>query len=258
MIWMFDDSVFPQKPTLNEMAVYMLVARFSLTGQRKGWFGKWKEAEKNLMVKNIGKTSYYAALNSLEALGVIEKREDSYFVVRVADNSVRVADDSVRVANTTVRVANDIEYNYKNKGIEGDARTHTCDAPEPPDPSLDLFLALVGSFSTQPGVSVITSRQEALARQVFLRYSPEQQQALLQAVRGGYNKKGNFLFTVEDFLEEQKKQAADHPPERPTNYNNGDLPNEPTDIAYDPESGEWGLYTLADIQKFNLKTKAKQ
>ena len=241
---MFDDSAFPEKPTLNEMAVYMLVARFSLTGQRKGWFGKWKEAEKNLMVKNIGKTSYYAALNSLEALGVIEKREDSYFVVRVADNSVRVADD--------------IEYNYKNKGIEGDARTHTCDAPEPPDPSLDLFLALVGSFSTQPGVSVVTSRQESLARQVFLRYSPEQQQALLQAVRGGYNKKGNFLFTVEDFLEEQKKQAADHPPERPTNYNNGDLPNEPTDIAYDPESGEWGLYTLADIQKFNLKTKAKQ
>ena len=258
MIWMFDDSVFSQKPTLNEMAVYMLVARFSLTGQRKGWFGKWKEAEKNLMVKNIGRSSYYNALNSLEALGVIENHNGVYTTVHVVDKTVHVVDDTVHVVDKTVHVVDDIEYNYKNKGIEGDARTHTCDAPEPPDPSLDLFLALVGSFSTQPGVSVVTSRQESLARQVFLRYSPEQQQALLQAVRGGYNKKGNFLFTVEDFLEEQKKQAADHPPERPTNYNNGDLPNEPTDIAYDPESGEWGLYTLADIQKFNLKTKAKQ
>ena len=105
--------------------------------------------------------------------------------VHVVDKTVHVVDDTVRVADNSVRVADDIEYNYKNKGIEGDARTHTCDAPEPPDPSLDLFLALVGSFSTQPGVSVVTSRQESLARQVFLRYSPEQQQALLQAVRGG-------------------------------------------------------------------------
>lgn len=253
---MFDDSVFSGKPTLNEMAVYMLVARFSLTGKRQGWFGKWKEAEKNLMVRNLGKTSYYAALNSLVAMGIIEKRDNTYFVVRVADDSVRVADSTVRVANATVRVANDIEYNYKNKGIEGDARTHTCDAPEPSDPSLDLFLATVASFSTQPGVSVVTTRQESLAKQVFLRYSPEQQQTLLQAVRDGYNKKGNFLFTVEDFPEYQQKQAASHPPERPTNYNGADIiPNVPTDVAYDPESGEWGLYTLADIQKFNLKTK---
>ena len=250
---MFDDSAFPEKPTLNEMAVYMLIARFSLTGQRKGWFGKWKEAEKNLMVKNLGKTSYYAALNSLEAMGVITKQDNVYSIVRVADKIVRVADDSVRVANTTVRVANDIEYNYKNKGIEGDARTHTCDAPEPPDPSYDLFLALVGSFSTQPGVSVVTSRQEAKAQQAWQRYTPEQQQALLDAVRKGYNKKGNFQFTVEDFLEYLSKQAAEHPPEQPTNYNGCDPPKEPTAVAF--YNGEWGLYTLADIQKFNLPTK---
>ena len=250
---MFDDSAFPEKPTLNEMAVYMLIARFSLTGQRKGWFGKWKEAEKNLMVKNLGKTSYYAALNSLEAMGVIAKQDNVYSIVRVADKIVRVADDSVRVANTTVRVANDIEYNYKNKGIEGDARTHTCDAPEPPDPSYDLFLALVGSFSTQPGVSVVTSRQEAKAQQAWQRYTPEQQQALLDAVRKGYNKKGNFQFTVEDFLDYLSKQAAEHPPEQPTNYNGCDPPKEPTAVAF--YNGEWGLYTLADIQKFNLPTK---
>ena len=258
MIWMFDDSVFSQKPTRFELPVYMLIARYSNTGKRKGWYGGWKEAEREIMVRDLSRTAYYNALNSLENLGVITKKDGAYYAVRMLDSSVHILDSTVHILDTTVPILDDIEYNYKNKGIEGDARTHTCDAPEPPDPSLDLFLALVGSFSTQPGVSVVTSRQEALARQVFLRYSPEQQQALQQAVRGGYNKKGNFLFSVEDFLEEQKKQAADHPPERPTNYNNGDLPNEPTDIAYDPESGEWGLYTLADIQKFNLKTKAKQ
>ena len=249
---MFDDSDFPEKPTLNEMAVYMLIARFSLTGQRKGWFGKWKEAEKNLMVKNLGRSSYYNALNSLVAMGVIENRDGVYSTVHVVDKTVHVVDDTVHVVDKTVHVVDDIEYNYKNKGIEGDARTHTCDAPEPPDPSLDLFLALVGSFSTQPGVSVVTSRQEAKAQQAWQRYSPEQQQALLDAVRKGYNKKGNFQFTVEDFLREQAgKEAA--PGAAPTNYNGCDPPKEPTAIAF--YNGEWGLYTLADIQKFNLPTK---
>jgi hypothetical protein len=201
MIWMFDDSVFPQKPTLNEMAVYMLVARFSLTGQRKGWFGKWKEAEKNLMVKNIGRTSYYEALNSLETMGVIQKQDNVYSIVRVADNSVRVADNSVRVADTTVRVADDIEYNYKNKGIEGDARTHTCDAPASA-PEEDLFIVTAAAFALQPEAKPLKSRDETIAQQVYKDYTPEEKQALLQAVRNGYNKKHNFRFTVEDFRDE--------------------------------------------------------
>ena len=238
--------------------VYMMIAKYSLTGKREGWFGTLRQMEEQSFVTDLSKSTIANCIHELLKLRLIEKRQGAYFVVQPQDNSVQPLDKVVQPLDKAVQPLDNIEYNYKNKGIEGDARTHTCDAPEPPDPSLDLFLALVGSFSTQPGVSVVTSRQESLARQVFLRYSPEQQQALLQAVRGGYNKKGNFLFTVEDFLEEQKKQAADHPPERPTNYNNGDLPNEPTDIAYNPESGEWGLYTLADIQKFNLKTKAKQ
>ena len=194
MIWMFDDSVFPQKPTLNEMAVYMLVARFSLTGQRKGWFGKWKEAEKNLMVKNLGRTSYYEALNSLEAMGVIQKQDNVYSIVRVADNSVRVAD-------TTVRVADDIEYNYKNKGIEGDARTHTCDAPASA-PEEDLFIVTAAAFALQPEAKPLKSRDETIAQQVYKDYTPEEKQALLQAVRNGYNKKHNFRFTVEDFRDD--------------------------------------------------------
>ena len=205
---MFDDSVFPEKPTLNEMAVYMLIARFSLTGQRKGWFGKWKEAEKNLMVKNIGRTSYYEALNSLETMGVIQKQDNVYSIVRVADNSVRVADNSVRVAdnsvrvaNTTVRVANDIEYNYKNKGIEGDARTHTCDAPASA-PEEDLFIVTAAAFALQPEAKPLKSRDETIAQQVYKDYTPEEKQALLQAVRNGYNKKHNFRFTVEDFRDD--------------------------------------------------------
>ena len=175
MIWMFDDSVFPQKPTLNEMAVYMLVARFSLTGQRKGWFGKWKEAEKNLMVKNLGRTSYYEALNSLEAMGVIQKQDNVYSIVRVADNSVRVADTTVRVADTTVRVADDIEYNYKNKGIEGDARTHTCDAPASA-PEEDLFIVTAAAFALQPEAKPLKSRDETIAQQVYKDYTPEEKQ----------------------------------------------------------------------------------
>ena len=205
---MFDDSAFPEKPTLNEMAVYMLIARFSLTGQRKGWFGKWKEAEKNLMVKNIGRSSYYNALNSLEALGVIENHNGVYTTVHVVDKTVHVVDDTVHVmdktvhvVDKTVHVVDDIEYNYKNKGIEGDARTHTCDAPASA-PEEDLFIVTAAAFALQPEAKPLKSRDETIAQQVYKDYTPEEKQALLQAVRNGYNKKHNFRFTVEDFRDD--------------------------------------------------------
>ncbi len=122
-------------------------------------------------------------------------------------------------------------------------------------PQEDFFLVTLAAFGLQAGARNVTRKQEQLARAAWQRYSPEQQQALLDAIRKGYSVKGNFQFTVEDFLREHSQPEPD-PQGEPTNYNGCDPPKEPTFVAC--YKGEWGLYTLADIQKFNLKTKAKQ
>ena len=136
------------------------------------------------------------------------------------------------------------------KERENIAREDNFDAPL----SLqeDFFLVTLAAFGLQAGARNVTPKQEQNAKTAWQRYTPEQQQALLEAVRKGYNVKGNFQFTVEDFLREQSgKEAA--PGAAPTNYNGCDPPKEPTAVAF--YNGEWGLYTLADIQKFNLPTK---
>jgi len=120
-------------------------------------------------------------------------------------------------------------------------------------PQEDFFLVTLAAFGLQAGARNVTRKQEQLARAAWQRYTPEQQQALLDAIRKGYSVKGNFQFTVEDFLREQSQPPPDTQGE-PTNYNGCDTPNVPTAVAC--YKGEWGLYTLADIEKFNLKTKS--
>ena len=122
-------------------------------------------------------------------------------------------------------------------------------------PQEDFFLVTLAAFGLQAGARNVTHKQEHNARVAWQRYTPEQQQALLDAVRKGYNVKGNFQFTVEDFLREQSQQEPD-PAGEPMNYNGCDPPNVPLAVAC--YKGEWGLYTLADIEKFNLKTKKQQ
>lgn len=121
-------------------------------------------------------------------------------------------------------------------------------------PLEDFFLVTLAAFGLQAGARNVTHKQEQNARIAWERYTPEQQQALLDAIRKGYNVKGNFQFTVEDWLREQSQAAPDTQGE-PINYNFRDPPNDPTYIAC--YKGEWGLYTRADIEKFNLKTKTK-
>ena len=121
-------------------------------------------------------------------------------------------------------------------------------------PQEDLFIVTLAAFRLQAGARNVTDKQEQNALTAWKRYTPEQQQSLLDAIHNGYNKKGNFQFTVEDFLREQADTTGDNQA-APINYNGCDPPkNVPTAVAY--YNGEWGLYTHADIRKFNLKTKS--
>ena len=175
-------------------------------------------------------------------------RSSADLISRGAD-SVRESADSISSPLTTP-----LYKEYKEReNREEITREENFDASL--SPQEDFFLVTLAAFGLQAGARNVTHKQEQNARIAWERYTPEQQQALLDAIRKGYNVKGNFQFTVEDWLREQSQAAPDTQGE-PINYNFRDPPNEPTYIAC--YKGEWGLYTRTDIEKFNLKTKTKQ
>ena len=217
----------------------------------KGYNGSVRQLAKDLGLDAGGVSRILHKLQAdnriIESKGVyrsVDIFNSSVDSVNAGVDSVNESVDSVNSPLTTPLYINNI------KERENIAREDNFDAPL----SLqeDFFLVTLAAFGLQAGARNVTPKQEQNAKTAWQRYTPEQQQALLEAVRKGYNVKGNFQFTVEDFLREQSgKEAA--PGAAPTNYNGCDPPKEPTAVAF--YNGEWGLYTLADIQKFNLPTK---
>ena len=200
MIWIFDDKGFI-KMTSRMTVVYMMIAKYSLTGDKKGWYGTTRQMEEMIFVTDISYATASRCIAKLLDAGLIEKREGAYFVVSDCNKSVSDCNKLVSNCNKLVSNCNNIEYNNKNKGIEGDARTRTCGAPASA-PEDDLFIVTAAAFALQPKATPLKARDEAIAKQTYRSYTPEQKQALLQAVRNGYNKKHNFRFTVEDFRDE--------------------------------------------------------
>ena len=229
----------------------------------KGYNGSVRQLAKDLGI-GLGHTS--RTLKKLQDENRITLTEGVYQSVPLGNISVPSGNESVPSGNESVPSGNESVPSGNsplttplNKEINKEMKREEITREENFDASLspdeDFFLVTLAAFGLQAGARNVTKKQEQLAKAAWQRYTPEQQQALLDAIRKGYSVKGNFQFTVEDFLREQS-QAAPDPQGEPRNYNGCDPPKEPTFVAC--YKGEWGLYTRADIEKFNLKTKAKQ
>lgn len=219
--------------------------------KNKGYNGSVRQLAKDL---GLDPTGVSRALRKLQEDNRITADKGVYKSVDIFHTRV----DSVHTGVDSVHESVDSVYSplttplYNNiKESENIAREDNSDAPL--SPQEDFFLVTLAAFSLQAGARNVTPNQEQNAKTAWQRYTPEQQQALLDAIRKGYNKKGNFQFTVEDFLRDQAADEQADVQAAPTNYNGCDPPKEPTAVAL--YQGEWGLYTLADIRKFNLKTK---
>ncbi len=228
----------------------------------KGYKGSVRQLAKTLGLDDSGVSRILRKLQDKQLVLTNDGAFMSADIFRSSADSVRSgADlissdaDSVRESADSVRPLNNPLYKEINKEENREEITREENSDASLSPQEDFFLVTLAAFGLQAGARNVTRKQEQLARAAWQRYSPEQQQALLDAIRKGYSVKGNFQFTVEDFLREHSQPEPD-PQGEPTNYNGCDPPKEPTFVAC--YKGEWGLYTLADIQKFNLKTKAKQ
>ena len=261
--WMWLPSGLGLSPAECRVYAYIYGLTESKHSKSKGYNGSVRQLAKDLGL-SLGKTS--GALKKLQADNRITLTEGVYQSVQIMNGSVHLVNDSVHLMNESVHLVNESVhlvnsplttplYKEINKEIEREEITREENSDASLSPQEDFFLVTLAAFGLQAGARNVTRKQEQNARVAWQRYSPEQQQALLDVVRKGYNVKGNFQFTVEDFLREQSQQDPD-PAGEPINYNGCDPPNVPLAVAC--YKGEWGLYTLADIEKFNLKTKKQQ
>ena len=248
--WMWLPTGLNLSPAECRVYAYIYGLTKSKHAKTKGYNGSVRQLAKDLGL-GLGHTS--DTLRKLQKDNRITLTDGVYKSVPLQNIGVPSQNSSVPSQNESVPSQNSPLttplYINNKKERENIAREDNFDAPL----SLqeDFFLSTLAAFRLRAGARNITAKQEQNAQVAWQRYTPEQQQALLDAVRKGYNVKGNFQFTVEDFL---RNQAAEPEPcAAPTNYNGCDPPKEPTAIAF--YNGEWGLYTLADIQKFNLPTK---
>ena len=228
----------------------------------KGYNGSVRQLATDLGLDPTGVSRILRKLQSDNRVLLTEGVYRSVDLFHNSVDSVHTDVDSVHTDVDSVHKSVDSVYPLNNplyKDINREENREEITREENSDASLspqeDFFLVTLAAFGLQAGARNVTRKQEQNARVAWQRYTPEQQQALLDAVRKGYNVKGNFQFTVEDFLREQSQQDPD-PAGEPINYNGCDPPNVPLAVAC--YKGEWGLYTLADIEKFNLKTKKQQ
>lgn len=261
--WMWLPSGLNLSPAECRVYAYIYGLTESKHSKTKGYNGSVRQLATDLGL-NAGHVS--RILRKLQNDNRITLTGEVWASVALNNTSVALCNESVALNNTSVAPSNEsvascnsplttpLYKEYKEReNREEITREENSDASL--SPLEDFFLVTLAAFGLQAGARNVTHKQEQNARIAWERYTPEQQQALLDAIRKGYNVKGNFQFTVEDWLREQSQAAPDTQGE-PINYNFRDPPSEPTYIAC--YKGEWGLYTRADIEKFNLKTKTKQ
>ena len=231
--------------SLAECRVYAYI--YGLTNSGKGKT-KGYQGSVRALADALGMDSGYTSriLRALQERDLIHKTGGVYASATIDNTSATIDNTSATIDNSPEPP---IYINKKEREIENIAREETRDAPLSPEE--DFFLVTLAAFGLQAGARNVTPKQERAAKVAWQNYTEDQQRSLLEAVRTGYNVKGNFQFTVEDYLREHGAAAIEG---EPTDYNGSDsVPDVPMATAC--YKGKWGLYTQADIEKYNLETK---
>ena len=94
-----------------------------------------------------------------------------------------------------------------------------------------------------------SARKEEGTRRYWATLTPEQQDYAFTSIS---KKLVEGKYVQYDPIRAIRENLPREAQPEPTNYNGRALPDEPTATAF--YNGKWGTYTLAEIEKFNLKT----
>lgn len=233
----------------------------------KGYNGSVRQLAKDLGL-SLGATS--TALTKMQASQQLQLNDGVYTSVQNMNESVQKMNGSVQNMNGSVQKMNEsvqqmnsphtplyIESQKKDiiKAYQKDRRHGGGEVDKD---SLALFTQYYQLFPYKAAKVAI----KVTAQNEFVALPRETQQAIIDRLRrqlanGTPLSDTSPLLYIRNF--DPCAPPPDEPPKiaKPTNYNQsgGTPPPDAQPAMYD---GEWGMYSQADIRKYNLTTKAKQ
>ena len=252
----------------SEACVYAAIDKCSRGDNAKGWFGSLQSLAEVLPFK-MNRSTACRAVAKLLTLGLITKEGESYFaVLQTATETLHTATDVLQTATETLQTATEmlptaiplnnppiyIKENM-NEELKEQQRTHTParDAAEKQQALSNLiesFNALKRAWMSAGGARAEFERRAMPIWTEWGNCSKAKRAKILQNMslavmhkRKPDHWRDNPLFFVQDYPEPE-----------PTDWNGvRQDPPEPVEIAC--YNGHWGMYTLSDIELFNLQTK---
>lgn len=253
---------------IYEVCVYAVIEKCSRGDNAKGWFGS-QNALANAIPCKIDRSTVTRAIAKLLTSGLIYKDGERLLtavqtapeMVQTAPNTVQTAPEMVHTAPEMVHTAlplNNPPIYIKekmNKELKEQQRTHTParDAAEGQQALgnlIESFNALKRAWMSAGGARAEFERRVMPIWTEWGMCSNAKRARILQDMSLAVMRKrkpdhwrDNPLFFVQDYPEPE-----------PTNWNGvRQDPPEPVEIAC--YNGQWGMYTLSDIELFNLQTK---
>lgn len=235
----------------NEVCVYSAIQKCTQLG--KGWYANYMDLAHALPFE-ISRMTVQRAIEKLTQLGLVKRDEnDTFFCVQNVQGSAaqNVKSSTQNVQSSAQNVQNCAQnvlplnnppiYNNNNNNNKQSSIIGVDSSDDDWSEGFDIFWKLF-----DPSCEFI-SRKEATAK-LFDQCSSAKQKAIIKSLRDNNNTRQSVVnpyFYVSNF-----------PEPKPTNYNGNAMGEEllrqkKARTAF--YNGKWGLYTLEDIQLFNLQ-----
>lgn len=247
-----DDRNKTRKLKAQTAIVLGVIEKYTVTGERKGWFGTY-EALSEACPAIVPRSTVGDVVKELLTLGLIEKRGNALFavrdsdVVRESDESVRETDEVIRSTDAEIRVSdsplNNPPIKSMNDPTEGQMVTHMPEHDANSQAPNYTFKEFCDAYRARGGT--ITIRQQSDCYDLWQGLDPIVQSAIMEELA----KKNGFWKPRPDWL------LSDYRMPPPKNYN---YTGEFTEMVKKKRmvsaqyNGEHGIYTLEDAEKHHL------
>lgn len=247
-----DDRNKTRKLKAQTAIVLGVIEKYTVTGERKGWFGTY-EALSEACPAIIARSTVGDVIKELLTSGLIEKRGNALFavrdsdVVRESDASVRETDAVIRNTDAEIRVSdsplNNPPIKSMNAPTEGQMVTHmpehdaTFQAPD------STFKEFCDAYRARGGT--ITIRQLSDCYDLWQGLASIVRSAIMEELA----KENGFWKPRPDWL------LTDYRMRPPKNYNyTGEFAEmvKKMRMVSAKYNGEHGIYTLEDAERYRL------
>ena len=255
--WMWEKYDF----TSAELFVLGCVYSFSVLkdGKLKGYKGSARQMARDLRLNHSGVSR---ALRKLQDMSLVIKEDGEYKGVynihRGVDN-IHTSGDNIHTSGDNIHSPHTPLYNNSlkiNNNIQAKPKATAMDSSDGlGGMAIDSFsLALFTEYYQLFPYRAKNDRIKQAAQTEFCSLSREKQQLIIDTLRQQIDNDEKLPDTSPLMYIRHFDKNAPPPDGEPVNYNNSSIP-EGKFVQPAKYKGQWGMYCLADIIKYNLEVK---